>query len=79
MSQMSKDYFITIMSPISARHSSYRGNPTIEILRSGQSWGEDHLGPEHFSSGLTKARMIRAALPPVQIFAEIRASQQVRR
>lgn len=75
MSQMSKDYPTTPMPPISVRHSSYRGNPTIEILRGGQSWGEDHFGPEHFSFGLTKARMIRAALPVVQIFAESRGGQ----
>ena len=63
------------MPPISVHHSSYRGNPTIEILRGGQPWGEDHFGPEHFSFGITKARMIRAALPALQKVAETHGGQ----
>jgi len=75
MSQMSKNFRITPMPPISVRHSLYRGNPTIEILRGGQPWGEDHFGPEHFSFGITKARMIRGALPAVQKLAETHGGQ----
>jgi hypothetical protein len=51
---------------------SFKGNPTIEILRDGQPWGEDNVGPEHFSFGITKLRMIRAALPIVEKFVESR-------
>jgi hypothetical protein len=46
------------------------GNPVVEILSDGQPWGADRLGPEHFSFGITKARMIRAALPVITQFAD---------
>ena len=63
------------MPPISVRHSSYLGNPTIEILRNGQPWGKDHFGPAHFSFGITKARMIRAALPILEQFVTTQGGQ----
>jgi hypothetical protein len=63
------------MPPISVLHSSYLGNPTIEILRNGQPWGEDHFGPVHFSFGITKARMIRAALPILEQFVTTQGGQ----
>ncbi|MFM8887862.1 MAG: hypothetical protein ACKOKC_15795, partial [Chthoniobacterales bacterium] len=63
------------MPPISVRHSLYRGNPTIEILRNDQPWGEDHFGPAHFSFGITKARMIRAALPILEQFVATKGGE----
>jgi len=49
---------------------THMGNPVVEILRDDQPWGTEHLGPEHFSFGLTKARMIRAALPVITQFVD---------
>ena len=49
---------------------THMGNPVVEILSDGQPWGADRLGPEHFSFGITKARMIRAALPVITQFAD---------
>jgi hypothetical protein len=48
----------------------HMGNPVVEILSDGQPWGADRLGPEYFSFGITKARMIRAALPVITQFAD---------
>ena len=58
------------MPQFSLIKGSYQGNPTLEILRDGQPWGEDNVGSEHFSFGITKARMIRAALPIMERFVE---------
>ena len=63
------------MPPLSVVLSSFRGNPTFEILRSGQPWGEDNVGPAHFSFGITKARMVRAALPVLEKFVESAGGQ----
>lgn len=63
------------MPPISVLHSSYLGNPTLEILRNGQPWGEDRFGPAHFSFGITKARMIRAAMPILERFVATQGGQ----
>jgi hypothetical protein len=60
---------------VSVVERSFKGNPTIEILREGQPWGEDHVGPEHFSFGITKLRMLRAALPILETFVESRGSK----
>ena len=49
---------------------THMGNPVVEILSDGQPWGADRLGPEHFSFGITKARMIRAALPAITQLAD---------
>jgi hypothetical protein len=54
----------------SVTQRTHMGNPVVEILVDGQPWGADRLGPEHFSFGLTKARMIRAALPVITQFAD---------
>jgi hypothetical protein len=54
----------------SVTQRTHMGNPVVEILVDGQPWGADRLGPEHFSFGITKARMIRAALPVITQFAD---------
>jgi hypothetical protein len=63
------------MPSLSVILSSFRGNPTFDILRSGQPWGEDNVGPTHFSFGITKARMVRAALPILEKFVESAGGQ----
>ncbi len=63
------------MPPLSVVFSSFRGNPTFEILRAGQPWGEDNVGPAHFSFGITKARMVRAAFPVLEKFVESAGGQ----
>lgn len=49
---------------------SHMGNPVLEILGDGQPWGTDRVGPEHFSFGIIKARMIRAAIPVITQFVD---------
>jgi hypothetical protein len=63
------------MQPLSVVLSSFRGNPTIEILRDGQPWGDDNIGTAHFSFGITKARMVRAAFGILENFVESAGGQ----
>ena len=63
------------MKPLSVVLSSFRGNPTIEILREGQPWGEDNIGTAHFSFGITKARMVRAAFGILEKFVKSAGGQ----
>lgn len=59
----------------SVQQGSIEGRPTLEILVDGRPWGADKFGPEHFSFGITKARMVRAALPIIEKFVDSRGGK----
>lgn len=59
----------------SIQQRSHEGHPTLEILVDGRPWGADKFGAEHFVFGITKARMIRAAIPVIETFVESRGGK----
>lgn len=59
----------------SVRQGSYEGRATLEILVDGRPWGADKFGAEHFVFGITKARMVRAALLILEKFVDSRGGK----
>ena len=53
------------------RRSKYRGSPTLDILKNGDSFFEDLPGAkEHFRFGVTKAIQILACLDVIKKFVD---------
>lgn len=59
----------------SIQQGSHEGHPTFEILVNERPWGANRFGAEHFVFGITKARMIRAAIPVMEKFVESRGGK----